>query len=85
VLGMTNIEALACGTPVITYNSGGSPECVSSQTGFIIGKGEWKKVPEILEKIKSIKHETMQHEALAFDKNKNYMEYIDLYKKLLNV
>ena len=26
----TNIEALACGTPVVTYNTGGSPEAVRS-------------------------------------------------------
>lgn len=32
----TNLEALACGTPVITYNTGGSPEAVDKNTGFII-------------------------------------------------
>ena len=26
VFGMVNIEALACGTPVLTYDTGGSPE-----------------------------------------------------------
>lgn len=25
----TNLEALACGTPVITYRTGGSPEAIS--------------------------------------------------------
>ncbi|MHC1716013.1 MAG: glycosyltransferase [Acidaminococcaceae bacterium] len=85
VLGMTNLEALACGTPVITYNSGGSPECVSSHSGYIIGKGEWNKVLGIINNIKNIKYETLRNEALDFDKNKKYMEYINLYKKLVNV
>lgn len=85
VLGMTNIEALACGTPVISYNSGGSPECIDSKSGFIIGKGEWKKVPEILEKIKNSKCEDMRDGVMSFNKNEKYMEYINLYKKLLNV
>lgn len=28
-----NLEALACGTPVITYRTGGSPEAVDEKTG----------------------------------------------------
>ena len=36
VLGLVNIEAQACGTPVITYDTGGSVECVSNDTGFIV-------------------------------------------------
>ena len=85
VLGMTNIEALACGTPVITYNSGGSPECVSANSGYVIGKGEWNKVPEILDNMKNFQYEQLRDEAKAFDKNTKYMEYITLYKKLINV
>ncbi|NCD08057.1 MAG: glycosyltransferase [Negativicutes bacterium] len=85
VLGMTNLEALACGTPVITYNSGGSPECITTDSGYIIGKGEWKLVPEIINNMKNIKYETLRNEALLFDKNKKYTEYIDLYQKMLNV
>ena len=33
-----NMESLACGTPVITYDSGGSPEIVDETTGFVIEK-----------------------------------------------
>lgn len=36
----TNIEALACGTPVITYNTGGSPEAIDSLTGLVVNKGD---------------------------------------------
>lgn len=32
----TNLEALACGTPVITYRTGGSPEAIDDATGFIV-------------------------------------------------
>jgi glycosyltransferase involved in cell wall biosynthesis len=35
----TNLEALACGTPVVTYRTGGSPECINDQNGIIIDKG----------------------------------------------
>lgn len=36
----TNIEALACGTPVITYNTGGSPEAIIDECGAVIQKGD---------------------------------------------
>ncbi len=36
VLGLVNIEALACGTPVITFNSGGSPETIDDSCGKVI-------------------------------------------------
>lgn len=35
----TNIEALACGTPVITYNTGGSSEVVFPGTGIVVERG----------------------------------------------
>ena len=40
----TNLEAIACGTPVITYNTGGSPEAVSKKTGVVCEKGDLKSV-----------------------------------------
>lgn len=85
VLGLTNLEALACGTPVITYDSGGSPECISAQSGYVIGKGEWYKVPIILEKIHNMNRESLRSEVLPYDKNIKYSEYISLYEKLINV
>ena len=35
----TNLESLACGTPLITYKTGGSVESVSEDTGIIVDKG----------------------------------------------
>ncbi len=35
-----NLEALACGTPVITYRTGGSPECLDGQNGCVFEKGD---------------------------------------------
>ena len=48
----TNIEALACGTPVITYNTGGSPEAIDIETGKIVKKGDvkelWHSIKELV-------------------------------------
>ena len=34
----TNIEALACGTPVIAFDTGGSPECIDENCGIVVEK-----------------------------------------------
>lgn len=39
-----NIEALACGTPVITYNTGGSAEAIDIRTGLVVEKGNVRKL-----------------------------------------
>ncbi len=36
-----NLEALACGTPVVTYCTGGSPETLTPETGLIVETGAW--------------------------------------------
>ncbi|MCD8291870.1 MAG: glycosyltransferase, partial [Prevotella sp.] len=40
----TNIEALSCGTPVVTFNTGGSVESVDESTGHIVEKGNLKSL-----------------------------------------
>lgn len=42
----TNLEALACGTPVITFQTGGSPECINKTCGMVIEKGNFEKLTE---------------------------------------
>lgn len=34
----TNLEAQSCGTPVITFKTGGSPEAISGLTGIVVEK-----------------------------------------------
>jgi glycosyltransferase involved in cell wall biosynthesis len=52
VLGLTNLESLACGTPVVTFNSGGSPECINKDTGIVVEKGNLNKLYEAIITIK---------------------------------
>ncbi len=48
-----NLEALACGTPVVTFNTGGSPESVDENVGFVVEK---HNIDELIEKISIIKN-----------------------------
>lgn len=85
----TNLEALACGTPVLTYNTGGSIECVSDETGFVIRKGDFNQIKKTIDKIKLLDKDFYKKNCRisakgSYDKNEKFNEYIDLYKNLLN-
>lgn len=83
VLGMTNIEALACGTPVVTFRSGGSPETISSNTGIVVERNNYSGLLQILleEKYRDIKPEDCIMRANAFTKEKMTQEYVKLYEQ----
>lgn len=83
----TNIEALACGTPVITYRTGGSPEAVDDKTGIVIEQGDIKQLRSAVEFIASRKSEytvaCREHALNCFNKHDRYNDYVDLFNRLL--
>ncbi len=84
----TNLESLACGTPVITYDTGGSPEAVTVDTGLIVAKGcinelydgivELTKCDQVIRGKKC--RQWAEHNC---DSLKVYDKYIKLYDSLL--
>ncbi len=81
-----NIEALACGTPVLTFKTGGSPEIVNDTCGSVV------EVNDIDEMIKEIlytcnnapyKSENCIKRAKVFDKENMFAEYTELYRSFL--
>lgn len=84
----TNLEALACGTPVITYRTGGSPESVSPDTGVVVERGDIdgivRAVGEIARRGKRHYSEACRQRAVEhYDKNACFERYISLYNELL--
>lgn len=86
VLGLTNIEALACGTPVITFNTGGSPECIDVHSGYVVDGRTENYQNMVKEKIDNIYNSpdinTCQciKRAREFEEKKVYLQYMELYK-----
>lgn len=84
----TNLEALACGTPVITYNTGGSIESVTQDTGFIVPQGD---IEALLFAVNSVKKCTKsfyegkcrKYALQHFNYKDRYNDYINLYQRLL--
>ena len=81
----TNIEAMACGTPVITYRSGGSGEALTEKTGWIAEKRDLdsviKGIDEILSKDREELKRACIERAAAYSAGSRFDEYIDLYNR----
>ena len=82
-----NLEAIAWGTPVVTYRTGGSVEVITEDTGRIVEQGDvaglLKAVREIAEKGKV--QYTAKCRAFAlenFRKEDRYADYLKLYESL---
>ncbi|MDL2264899.1 glycosyltransferase family 4 protein [Parabacteroides sp. OttesenSCG-928-G07] len=83
----TNIEALACGTPVVTYNTGGSPEAIDTNTGIVVEKGDIKGLYNAIINIckdgKALYSESCRKRAeKEFNMKDKFQKYIDLYHKI---
>ena len=78
----TNLEALACGTPVITYRTGGSVEAVEeSGTGTIVRRGD---VDALAEAVKTLPSYDCTLPLYDCDERQRYQEYVAHYQQLLD-
>lgn len=83
-----NMEAIACGTPVVTYRTGGSVETITEDTGVIVEQGD---VAGLLDAVRSIRRygksayqKRCRAYALAhFKKEERYADYLRLYERLM--
>lgn len=84
----TNIEALACGTPVITYDTGGSAEAIDQVTGIVNSKGD---VDGLLDGIRTIAgkgkfnfSEACRSRAVKlYSKEDRFQDYIKIFQSVL--
>ena len=86
-----NLEALACGTPVITYRTCGSPEAVDAATGLIVKQGDIAAMAAAIQRIRGLSAQERAEMSMAcrrraedlFDKDKCFEMYVKLYNYLL--
>lgn len=82
-----NMEAIACGTPVVTYRTGGSVEAVTDETGFIVEQGNYKELLEAARMIRQrgksyYQSRCREYALMHFKKEDRYSDYIRLYDEL---
>jgi putative colanic acid biosynthesis glycosyltransferase len=89
--GLTTIEAMACGTPVIVYNVTACPEIVGKGTGYVVDKHDILTIRNIITNHKKGEDFELDSNTCVnwakekFSSKERYKEYIYLYNKLLNI
>lgn len=81
-----NLEALSCGTPVITYRTGGSPEALDEKTGVVVEQGDINGLAVAIQKMKENPLSSADCRKRAedyFEKDKCFEKYIELYNSLI--
>jgi len=83
-----NIEALAAGTPVVTFNTGGSPEAIDNSTGVVVEQGNvedlCKAIVYVVEHKNVFTHENCIRQSHLFS-NKRYEQYVKLYHEVSEI
>jgi glycosyltransferase involved in cell wall biosynthesis len=84
-LSLINVEAQACGTPVITFANTGVQETVDNEYSFAVQNDNLEAVIEKIKLVKSLNKSLVSSNLQnrienEFNKDKNYQAYINLYK-----
>lgn len=85
VLGMVNIEALACGTPVVTFDTGGSPESIKDDCGVSVPCDDIDAMEQEIKRIcesNPFSQEDILKHSLEFDEVERFKEYIRIYENI---
>lgn len=83
--GLVNAEALACGTPVITYRTGGCTEIVDETCGLVVDCGSVEQMCTAIRNLKKEQPFTAQActvRARCFDQRERYQDYVKLYREM---
>lgn len=84
-----NLEAIACGTPVVTYRTGGSVEAITPKTGVVVEQGDVKALLSAIRQIEQNGKEYYQKPCREyalenFNKQDRYADYLKLYEQMIS-
>ena len=81
---MVNLEALACGTPVVVFETGGCPEAIDSSCGIVVPKGDVEALCSAITRAVNgaFSKENCMKRAQQFDCSQTFQSYLALYKEL---
>lgn len=79
-----NMEAIACGTPVLTFRTGGSPEILDEKTGSVVPCDDVDALEQEIHRIcteNPFSQADCLERAKSFDRNERFEEYVKLYEE----
>lgn len=77
--GLTTVEALACGTPVVTYDQTAVPETVDETCGLVVPCGA-EHIAKALERL-TVSPEACLARAALYDRRNCFQPYLALYDR----
>ena len=81
---MVNLEALACGTPVAVFETGGCPEAVDDTCGVVVRQGDLDGFCEAIQTlcVRKDMGESCIQRAQSFNCEATFQSYLALYKEI---
>ena len=77
-----NMESLACGTPVLTFRTGGSPESLDEKTGAIVDCDDEESLYDVItqsEHQRPFEREACRNRGMLYNQQEKFLEYVELY------
>jgi len=81
-----NMESLACGTPVITFETGGSPEILDETCGIVVPCDDVDAMKRAIRHVcedKPFSQEACLKRAGSFSMQEKFQEYVELYEQIV--
>lgn len=82
-----NMEAIACGTPVLTFRTGGSPEIPDETCGSVVDCDNVDAMEKEIQRIcveRPYSRLVCCKRAISFDMNEKFLKYLSLYENALS-
>lgn len=80
-MGLTTVEAMACGTPAVVSNLTAVPEVVTPQGGIVLDKLTAAEIKKGAEKVLTMQLSPREN-AMLYEKKNQYLRYLSLYEEL---
>ena len=81
-----NMEAIACGTPVVTFRTGGSPEMLDSTCGAVVARDDPDALEQEIIRVcedRPFPKDQCIAKAQEFDQKQRLKEYLQLYERVI--
>ena len=82
--GLTTVEAQACGTPVVAYETDGCPETVAPGNGRLVSQGDMQALENAVRDVADSNWRAEPKKMERFDKDTVYQGYVELYENVLS-
>lgn len=82
-MGLTTVEAMACGTPVVVSNLTAVPEVVDSDGGIIFTDYSVECMAEKIRAAVGMSFPYTRRNAVRYEKKRQYKKYLELYETMI--